>query len=262
LLLVFVSSSPKWLGPTMLIIFLGSAIGPLILAFISGLPRWSPPYLGVLLIGFVFYGPFWVVWGWIYPAVVRWFGMMYTWPMSVRIFVQGMQAALIWFLVLLAALILVSLLRLWPHTRALWQRIRQDWTQLSFFLYGGLVFQIILIFDEYQHDEPWMIAAWGCLGLGCWLYLRSREQKQRIIILLCGATLAMWIVAVGKWYLVPLQNWAEWFERYDPGAERWFEFGRTIADWCCLVIALLIPSLLTLLPRSQKTTPEEKPALA
>jgi hypothetical protein len=163
--------------------------------------------------------------------------------MSIRILVQGMQAVLLWSLVLLGALILVSLLRLLPHTHSLWQRIREDWTQLSFFLYGGLVVHVPLIFDEYQHDEPWMVAAWASLAVGAWLYLRSREQHQRTLSLLGGATVAMWIVAVGKWYLVPLQNWTVWFERYPPETERWFEAGRTVADWFCLVVAILVPAL-------------------
>jgi hypothetical protein len=253
---------PEWAGPFLVIIFLGSLIVPLVLAIIRGFPRWSSPYLGVLLVGFTFFVPFWRIWGLIYPSVTRWFGNMYSWTMSVRIFVQGMQAALIWFLVLLSAFILISILRLLPHTRTLWERIRHDWTQLSFIIYGGLVFHVILIFDEYQKDEPWLIAAWLSLAVGCWLYLHSREQYQRILILLCGATLAMWIVAVGKWYLVPFQSWGPWFERYAPETERWFESGRTLADWFCLVITLMIPALLNLLPRKQKITPHEEPVLS
>ena len=255
---VMVDNVPQWIGVSLGIILLGSLIVPLILAIIRGFPRWSPPYLGALLVIFTFYGPFWKVWGQVYPSVTRWFGSMGSWSLPVRIFVQGMQAALIWFLVLLSTLILVSILRLLSHTRTLWKSIRQDWTQFSFFLYGGLVVHIILIFDEYQQDESWLIAAWLILAAGCWLYLRSREQTQRLLILLGGATLAMWIVAAGKLYLVPLQNWGPWFEWYPPETERWFESGRTIADWLCLVIALLMPSLLNLLPGKQKTIFQEE----
>ena len=251
------NSMPDWVGTILAIIFLGSLLIPFMVGIIRGLPLWSSPYLGVLLVGFVFFGVFWWIWGLIYPSVTRWLGNMYSWSLSIRIFVQGIQAAIIWFLVLLAVLILVSLLRLLPYTRSVWQRIRQDWTQFSFFLYGGLVIHIILIFDEYQHDESWLLAAWLVLAAGCWLYLHSNEPTQRILILLCGASLAMWIVAVGKWYLVPLQDWGPWFERYAPETERWFESLRTLADWFCLVVALLIPSLLNLLPK-KLTSPQEE----
>jgi hypothetical protein len=250
---------PEWAGPFLGIIFLGSLIVPLVLAIVRGFPQWSSPYLGVLLVGFAFFGVFWWVWGLIYPSVTRWLGNMYSWTLSVRIFVQGMQAALIWLLVLLSAFILVSVLRLLPHTRAVWERIRQDWTQLSLIIYGGLVIHILLIFDEYQQEELWLIAAWLSLAVGCWLYFHSSEPTQRILILICGATLAMWIVGVGKWVLVPLQNWGPWFERYAPETERWFESLRTLADWFCLVVALVIPAILNLLPQNRQATPQEDP---
>jgi hypothetical protein len=153
-------------------------------------------------------------------------------------------------------------LRLIPHTRTLWARIRQDWTQLSFFLYGGLVVHIIFIFDDYQQDEPWLIAAWLVLAAGCWFYLRSKDPTHRILILLGGASLAMWIVAAGKFYLVPFQNWHPWIENYPPKTERWFESLSMLADWVCLVVALLLPSLLKLLPQKHGALPEQGPVLA
>ena len=256
-----VSDVQEWLGIVLVVILLGTVIAPFIFAVVRRFPHWSPPYLGILLIILVWFGLFWKLWGWIYPAVIGWFGSMGTWSMPVRILVQGMQAALIWLLMLFCALILVSLLRLWPHTRPLWQHIRQDWTQLSFILYGGLILHVILIFDEYQGDQPWLIAAWICLGLGAWLYLRSKQHKARLIILLCGATLAMWIVALGKWMLVPQQNWEVWFQRFPPESERWFESLRTLADWFCLFIALLLPAFLSLLPKYQEKNYADEPAL-
>jgi hypothetical protein len=256
-----VSDVQEWLGIVLVVILLGTVIAPFIFAVVRRFPHWSPPYLGILLIILVWFGLFWKLWGWIYPAVIGWFGSMGTWSMPVRILVQGMQAALIWLLMLFCALILVSLLRLWPHTRPLWQHIRQDWTQLSFILYGGLILHVILIFDEYQGDQPWLIAAWICLGLGAWLYLRSKQHKARLIILLCGATLAMWIVALGKWMLVPHQNWEVWFQRFPPESERWFESLRTLADWFCLFIAMLLPAFLSLLPKYQEKNYADEPAL-
>jgi hypothetical protein len=261
LLSAVVGGPQEWLGIVMIVILLGSVIVPLIFGVVRGFPRWSPPYLGILLIILVWFGLFWNIWGWMHPAVIGWFGTMGTWSMPIRILIEGMQAMLIWLLMLFSALILVSLLRLWPHARPLWQHVRQDWTQLSFILYGGLILHIILIFDEYQSDEPWLIAAWTCLGLGAWLYLRTKERRARLLILLCGATLAMWIVAIGKWVLVPQQSWEIWFEHYPAQTERWFESLRTIADWFCLTIALLLPSLLRWLPQDRNLIPEEEPAL-
>ena len=250
---------PTWVNIILVIFFLGSLIAAFGLAVIKGFPRWSPPYLGVLLVGFVFFVPFWRVVEFIYPVIIRWIGPMNSWSLTVRIFYQGILAVIVWLLVLLAALLLILLLRIFPHTRGLWQRFRLDWTQLSFVLYGGVVLYVVLIFDEYQGDEPWKFLSWLCLGIGCWLYLRTSDQQKRILILFCGATLALWILAIGKWYLVPLQNWEIWFEWHPSETERWFEAGSVIADWLVLMIVMGIPALFPRLP--QKTTPQEEPAL-
>jgi len=252
---------PGWIGPLMVVGFLGCVIVPFIWAVLRGLPPWSTPYLGVLRVGFVFFVLFWPLIQLIYPVFTSWIWPMHSWSMPLRIFYQGVQAAVLWLSVLLTAFVLVSLLRLWKHTRSLWQQVQQDWTLLSFILYGGLVLNIVLIFDEYQGDGPWMAAAWLSLGIGGWFYLRARTQKQRLITLLCGATVAMWIVAVGKWVLVPSQNWGPWFGRHPAETERWFESLRTLVDWLCLSAALLIPSLLNLFPQQPKVMPEEGSSL-
>ena len=135
------------------------------------------------------------------------------------------------FLILLSALILVNLLRLLPYTRGVWQRIRADWTQLSFMLYGGLVFGILLAFDEYRHEELWKFIAWICLALGAWLYLRAKGQKQRILALIGGATGAMWIVALAKWMLIPLQKWPTGYPVSPSETTRWVETGSAMVGW-------------------------------
>ena len=240
---------PDWIGKIFVVVFLGSLAAPLIYALIRGLPWWSPPYMGVLLVGLVFFGPFWPLVGLVYPSLTRWIGPLSSWSMPLLVLYQGLQGIIVWLLVLLAAWILVFLLRFWSHTRTIWENTKKDWTLLSFFLYGGIIFDIILVFDEYQGDEPWMVAAWSCLGIGCWLYLRAPDQKQRLIILLVGATLAMWIVAIGKWVLVPSQNWSPWFESHPTDETRWFESLSMIANWLCLMAAMLVPALMNLVPR-------------
>lgn len=255
---------PEWLGYILGFLFLGSFIFLLGLAIIRGLPRWSPPYLGVLIAWLLLLGPFWLLnrlGEWVFSHVWPLLGPMSTWSMLNRVLWQGYQNAIKWSLVLLCAMILITLLRIFPDTRSVWRRVRVDWTQLSFLVYGGIVLNILLIFDEYRQDELWQFASWLSLGIGCWAYLHSQEKYQRILILLCGATLAMWIVAVGKWILVPIQDWGPYFKSYPPETERWFEFFRTMAEWICIVAALLAPALLDLLPRTPKPIPEENPAL-
>jgi hypothetical protein len=162
------------------------------------------------------------------------------------------MVAFTWLLVLLVAIIVINLLRHWPSIDTLWWHIREDWTHLSFLLYGGLVFYIWLIFDEYQKEDSWVFAAFVCLAIGAWFYLRAKGQKMRILALISGATAALWIVTVGKWILVPMQNWPVNIE-----SERIFETLWTIGSWIVTIAALMAPAFLKLLPSSPKSNIEE-----
>jgi hypothetical protein len=257
----YMNKLPKWLDIILQIFFLGSLIAAFGFAIIRGLPRWSPPYLGILIVTLLLLGPFWPMqrlWEWAYSHIYRALGQMSTWSMLERVLYQGVQEAILWSFVLLIAVILITLLRLLPYTRSLWRRVREDWTQLSFLVYGGIVIYILFIFDEYRQKELWSLASWIFLAIGCLLYLYSKEKYQRILILLCGATLAMWIVAVGKWFLVPIQDWGPYLKSHPPETERWFEFYRTMAEWICIVIALLSPALLSFLPTSPPQNVQEE----
>jgi hypothetical protein len=242
------SSLPRWVDISVLVLFLGAVLFALGLALIKGLPRWSLSYLGfVLMLGLIL-SRYDRIWGWIYPFFTQSFGPRSYWSLPVRILYVAVFEFIFFFSILLSALILVNLLRLLPHTRGVWQRIRADWTQLSFLLYGGLVISILLMFDEYHHADVWRFMAWICLALGAWLYLRAKGRKQRILALICGATGAMWIVALAKWVLIPLQKWPTGYPVAPSEATRWVETGSAMIGWVWILIMLLAPALLNLLP--------------
>jgi hypothetical protein len=244
------SSLPRWLDNTVLFLFLGALLSGLGLAIIKGLPRWSLSYLGfVLMLGLILSG-YDRIWGWIYPFFTQSFGPRSIWSLPVRIIYVAVFEFIWLSSILLSALILVNLLRLLPHTRGVWQRIRADWTQLSFVFYGGLVFGILLAFDEYHYREVWQGMSWACLTLGAWLYLRSRGQKQRILALIFGATGAMWIVALAKWVLIPLQKWPTGYPVSPSEVTRYVETGSSIIGWVWILIMLMAPVLLHLLPQA------------
>lgn len=243
-------SLPGWLDSVMLILFLGAVLLPLGMAIIKGIPRWSLSYLGLLLmLGIVLTG-YDRIWRWIYPIFTELFGPRSLWSIPIRTVYVAVFEFIFLFSILMGGLILVNLLRLLPHTSGVWQRIRTDWTQLSFLLYGGLVFSIVLVFDEYRYNEAWQCAAWACLALGAWLYLRARGQKRRILALICGATGAMWIVALGKWVLIPLQKWPVGYPVSPSEVTRWVETGSTMIGSIVVLMMLLAPALLKLLPRA------------
>jgi hypothetical protein len=244
------SSLPRWLDNSVLVLFLGAVLFALGLAIAKGLPRWSLSYLGLLLMLGIILSRYDRIWGWIYPSFIELFGPRSYWPISIRIIYVAVFGFIMLSAILLCALILVNLLRLLPHTRGVWQRIRADWTQLSFLFYGGLVFSILLEFDEYHHADLWQFMAWICLALGAWLYLRAKRPKQRILALTCGATGAMWTVALAKWVLIPLQKWPTGYPVAPSEVTRWVETGSAMIGWVWILIMLLAPALLNLLPQA------------
>ncbi len=226
----------------------------------QGFPRWVVPYLGIAVTSIVILGFSTRIWDLFYLDVQRAIGY-YTKTLQVRVLYQALMWGFFWFLAFAALVLLILLLAAWPRTRKLAQRIRQDWTLLSFMLYGGVVFAIVLVFDEYRYDEPWMIACLACLAAGAWMYFRSGTPRKRILALLGGVTLAYWIAATGKFYLVPLQTWGA-FHGYDYETYSRFEFWRTLAEWGWVALFMLTPALLTLIPHSRESGPAPEENLA
>ena len=257
------TNSPQWMDYILLVLFWGCIIFAVGLAIARSVPRWSLPYLGFIsMVGIILIGTD-RFWGWIYPYFLKSFGLRSVWPLSIRIIYVGIFSFIMTVMILLGALMLVNLLRLLPNTRGVWKRIRADWTQLSFMLYGGLVFYIMLLFDEYHHEEIWKFIAWTCLALGAWFYLRAKGQLRRILALTLGATVAMWIVALAKWVLIPLQKWPTGYPIAPSETSRWVETGSAMLDGVWILIMLLAPALLNFLPQvpDSITSNEEQPAV-
>lgn len=229
----------------------------LVLGFLNGIPRWSVPFIGIVVTSIVMLEPSWRIWELFYLPVQRAIGY-YTKTLQVRVLYQTLRLGFFWFTVFIATVILVLLLAAWPRTRRLAQSIRRDWTLFSFMLYGGVVFAMNLVFEEYAYDELWKIASWVSLALGAWIYLKSSRPRKRILALLFGVTLAYWIAAIGKWIILPQQSWGAWYG-YDHWTYLRFEFGSTIAQWGWVMFFMLIPALLTRIPRPATTgsSPEE-----
>ena len=118
---------------------------------------------------------------WISPIFTELLGQRSFCSIPIRIVYVEVFEFIFLFSILMGGLILVNLLRLLPHTRGVWQRIRTDWTQLSFLLSGGLVLGLVVAFDEYHHSEVWRCTALACLALCAWLYLWAGSQKRRIL---------------------------------------------------------------------------------
>jgi hypothetical protein len=242
---------PQWIQVVLTFLFWGCTIFSVGLAVARRMPRWSLSYLGFLLIiSIIIFGQFDRAWTWTYPYFIQSFGPRSMWPLGIRIIYGAGGVLTFIFSILFGALILVSFLRLFPYTRIIWQRIRTDWTQLSFLLYGSIVFLVIFAFEEYRYDDIWKLAAWASLAVGAWLYLRAKGQKQRILTLICGATGAMWIIAIGTWVLIPLQDWQERYSLISMQDLRWTDTSIAIIGWICILLAMMAPALLNFLPHT------------
>ncbi len=251
-------SLPKWMNYIILVSFWGSILFALGLGIAKRLPGWSFPYFGFLLmLGQVFTPVFPGVASWMYPQFLETFGPMSRWPVSIRLLYSGIFEFIGAVTVLFGALILVNVLRLFPYTRSVWKRIRTDWTQLSFLMYGGLVFYIMLTFDEYRYEDLWKFSAWACLALGAWLYLHGKGQLQRILAILGGTTAAFWIVTLAKWILIPLQKWPTGYPIAPSVASRWHETGSTLLSWLFILGILCAPALMSWLPPLTESLPAE-----
>lgn len=235
-----------------LIIF---TLAMLILGLAKGVSRWSLPYFGVLVSVLVLFDPATGLFSFLAPGV-RKIVRYQTKTLLARIGYSAFRQGFFWFLFLIATILLVSLLTIWQRTRVLAQRIRQDWTQVSFLIFSGMVLNLELIFEEYAYDELWKIACRVGLVLGAWIYFKNANQRVRILALLVGTTFSYWIAAIGKWMIVPNQSWSA-FYGYDHETYRWFEFWRTLVEWSWVVVFMLVPSVVNLIPGRGKasTTP-------
>jgi len=250
-----IGSRPEWLDNLLIALFLGILLLGFGLAVFKRLPRWSFPYLGFLLAPVVMLSAYPVLWDFLQPRFVLTFGGRGGWSLSTRILYSAAVEYTALFLVLLSAFLLVNILRLLPYTRSIWQSIRADWTALSFLLYGGLVFLVALLFDEYRYAEIPHILAWLALALGAGLYLRLKERKRRMIALLGGAAAAFLISAVARWVIVPLQT--QWLRNPTPDT-RLNETVTVLVIGTGAILLLLAPVLLNLLPPGDGRTFSER----
>jgi len=239
------------------LILLSIVLVILILGIKNGFARWSIPYLGVSIITIIMLQAVYPLWG-LFASDAKRIINYASKTLTARIQYSVLMNGFFWFVAFTALIFLILLLRTWPRTRKLAQCIRQDWTLLSFMIYGGIVFDLELVFEEYAYDEAWKIACRVCLALGAWVYFRNADHRKRIIALLAGVTLTFWIAAVGKWIVLPLQSWGA-FYGYDHWTYRRFELGSTLASWGWVIFFMLLPALVIRIPQPKQvnSTTEE-----
>lgn len=195
----------------------------LLLGFVAGLPRWSLPYLGfALTILSVSVFSFLLD-----LRSLRLYDRLA--PLGDVIFEGGW-----WFGLLVVMILLVTVTRTLPA----FQRFRNDWTLLCFIPYGGVPFALMLTFDTYTGDEPFMFLAFLVLASGIWLYLHNQHEWKRFGVLFGAMTLAMFIAAAAKAILLPTQDWLIFVDPVSWKMEAMY----TIRTWIWLALIMLLTS--------------------
>lgn len=207
----------------------------LLVGIARGLPRWSLPTGGIVLaiIAFILNGSGTVAgirlnWRMTYPPWIHWYGQLLLPSLAV--------------LALLLALCMAL-----PWLRPLARRWRNDWTQLSFLLYGFTIMALEIL-DMHPNEASLTIAGLLVLAGGARAYMRADTMMGRLLALGGAVTLMMAVAGLGQVLMVT----PAWHLRFPV----WRSLGDTVVGWLWLLGALLAPSLLALLPRrAAPTTP-------
>jgi hypothetical protein len=201
----------------------------------KGLPRWSLPYLGFMLALLSVY---------IFSGIL---GILIFLPFQklfdrIEFIGDIFYGGVFWFGLLMVVILLAVLTRFSP----IFQRFRRDWTLLCFIVYGAIPFALVLTFDEYENDEPFILLSSLVLVVGAWFYLRESSERKRFWALFGALALSMFIAAAGKAILVPTQTWPI---TITPELAK-SEAKHTIIMWAWLALGMLIPLAIKLVPRS------------
>ena len=227
--------TPQWLVNMLVFGQLALILLLIILGFFKALPRWVLPAVGILLTFCIFL----LNSAWLLNRVLPLF-VDVTSPWILKIMAFGLS---MWGSLLIVSGLILLLAAIWSPLRPFYERIRTDWTLLSFCLYGASLEALLLTFDDYVNEEPYVLLAAAVLAIGGWGYLRSRRPWSRPLALLAGLTVAMAISATGKAIIFSSPAWP--YPRYDFTWQS--EVMSTVALWGWLMLLILAPAILIFL---------------
>jgi len=226
---------PLWIQ-IVFTLFMWVSVGSLLfIGFRKGVQRWFMPYLGlplpiICVIAFsTLINPEWRGFPFLYKS--SWFVK--------QIFNQGT----LWIGLIISILLIFLLTRFIPSLRLFHERLRADWTLLPFILYGAMPLVIVLSFEEFINEEPYLVLSFLVLALGAWFYLRNITPWRKFWSLIIGLTLAMAVAVLGQTLL---------YESSFPFTSfpRWTTTLSTVIMWMWMILYMFISAALNLRPRS------------
>ncbi len=163
--------------------------------FVKGPPRWFMPYMGLLLPIFNLF---------IYERLIipNWGGIPALAHLNSRFLGVFIDQGLIWVGLFALIILLVIVTRLIPVFRLFYQRLRNDWTLLSFIAYGTVPFAVIYSYGDYEMDftnqGPYLFLMILIFAVGGWFYLHANTPLKKVLPLIVAMALSMSVAELSR----------------------------------------------------------------
>ena len=206
----------NWLWIALSYVTLAYMLSVWIAGVIKGFPVWSLPSLGVAvyILTYIFDGGT--------GKLFTLFGSLDFPKETPARILTVIQRGFQWMVPMALIVILLLLLaRLLPPLRSFFRSSTQDWSRLSFLLYGTAIPPMVMN-DVYTKLAPFELATLLVLALGAWLFLLGSTPWRRLGSLLLGLTCASLVMALGIYFVFPLEpftvhtSFPRWWEALQP----------------------------------------------
>lgn len=215
--------------------------------FVKGPPRWFMPYIGLLLPIFnlfIYEGLIFINWNGV-PALYELTGRFPALSYLTIFLGEFINRGLLWVGLIFLLVLLVITTRLIPKFRLFHQRLRNDWTLLSFIAYGTVPFAVIYSFGDYEMDFAnqgyYLLLVLVIFAVGGSLYLRATTLLKKFLSLFVAMALSMFVAELSRAIL---------YHGPFPGLQLTWQtkIMETIVTWMWLALFLLLPVLVKWLP--------------
>ncbi|MCJ7661405.1 MAG: hypothetical protein MUO67_19820 [Anaerolineales bacterium] len=207
----------------------------IIAGFAKGLPCWSIPSVGLLIC----IAGYRIFTAWIDAAPPQ----FHLSSVSEEVIFAAVMGLLFYGHMLLLSALLVLVAAWVKPLRPFYERVRWDWSLLSFLLYSCTLVALLLGFGRYQGSEPYQLAGLLILAVGAWVYLRLSRPEARLGLLLVAVAFTIGLVGVGKYLLYPQQAWI-----VHNTFPRWWEAFVPLIDGAVLLLVIAAPAVIQLFP--------------
>jgi hypothetical protein len=169
-------------------------------------------------------------------------------PLGAKIAIMLLVQAIYLVIMVVATIVL---LRVLPGFH---ERVRQEWTLLSFLFYGIAILPVIGN-DEFHGVEPHEVISLLILAAGAALYLVAPWRWLRVMALIVPAILSPVVMSLGLYQVFPMQPWSS-----DVLSFRLWESLQPVLYLSPLPVLLVLAALARFLPWKVKGAPDSLPA--